>query len=203
MSRVRRTVSLEGFTGRPRRATLPVLAAIALMWSVLTGAGALAQDADGICPTEAVWVNCFEGLSVSTGANRTATLHLRAHVSEGDCMPARVALTAAFIDRQGAVLCMGTHDEIAVLGSNMPNRNVHDVAVEVNPLVLRNFARWRNRPGQRMEVMFEPLQCRSPDGRTELLDNQLESAAVVQLAATLVPAEGGLSIAECQIRLAR
>jgi hypothetical protein len=54
-----------------------------------------------------------------------------------------------------------------------------------------------------MEVMFEPLECRSPDGRTELLDNHLESAAFVELAATLVPAQGGLSVAECQVGLAR
>lgn len=176
-----------------------MLAAVALALGALRPtASAQSQSNPFACSAEAVWVNCWEGLGVPPGAGETVMLHLRSHVSEGGCVPARVALTAAYVDSKGDVLCVGTHPDIATV-----SENVQDLAIEINPRVLRNFARWRNRPNQRMDPMFEPLACAAPDGRSNLLDNHLESAVSVEIAATILPPRGGLSAAECRIRLVR
>ena len=180
-----------------RKSWVVILVLIGISW---TARKATAQS-DGeqfSCSVEAVWINCWAGLNVSPGSGRTVTLHLRSHVGQGSCLPAKVSLMAAYLDRQGEVLCVGTQEEIATL-----TENVQDAAIEMNPLVLGNFSRWRNRPGQRMDPMFEPLECRAPDGRSALLDNHLDSAVSVEIAATVLPTRGGLSVAECQVGIMR
>jgi hypothetical protein len=172
--------------------------ALGLIAFMVFAPGAFGQNDADTCAAEAVWINCWEGLGVSAGSGATATLHLRSHVSQGSCLPARVALTAAYMDRYGEVLCVGTQEEIARLDGNVQN-----VVIEINPLFLGNFSRWMNRPNQRMDPMFEALKCAAPNGRTNLLDNQVERAVTVEVAATLLPSGGGLAVAECRIGLNR
>lgn len=149
------------------------------------------------CAAETAWINCADGVR-PFGLEPTAALHLRSHVGRGDCLPARVTLTASYTDLANEVLCVGTLDGIA-----QAVRNVEDFTIELNPRTLGTFARWRNRPGQAAEPPFEPLMCGSPDGRRDLLDTHLDSATTLELVATVLPSGGGVSVAECRISLPR
>ena len=147
------------------------------------------------CGARAEWVNCGEVVAVSRTMRSRLMLQLLTHVSRG-CLNGRVDLTASYLDRDNNVLCTGTLQNIA-----SSSRNVQDLTLEVGPTVLRNFARWRNRPGERNEPVFEALACTSVDGRADLLDSQLEEAAAVVITATLLPSSG-LDTAQCRIQIA-
>ncbi len=121
-------------------------------------------------------------------------LRLVGHVSlPASCLPARVSLTAAYLDR-----CVGTLESIVSFRNHS-----QDAAIEIGPLSLTNFARWRNEPGRRVEQRFSPLTCVSPDGRANLLDNNLDAALSVEIMATVLPARGGLATAERRITIVR
>ncbi len=167
--------------------------------SVVAGPGLiLAQSGPdaATCGARAEWVNCGEPLIVSRTMRPRLMLQLLTHVSRG-CLNGRVDLTASYLDRDNNVLCTGTLRNLASSG-----RNVQDLTLELGPTVLRNFARWRNRPGERNEPVFEALACTSADGRANLLDSQLEGASEVVVTATLLPSSSGLDTAQCRIQIA-
>ena len=178
---------------RSRNAAIGLIVALGLVWP-----GSAQDDVEvRICAAEADWINCADGVR-SIGPRATAMLHLRSHVSQGRCIPARVVLTASYTDPSGDVLCVGTMDGIA-----QATGNVQDFTIEVSPRTLGTFARWRNRPGQAAEPPYEPLMCASPDGRRDLLDTHLASAVGLELVATVLPSDGGLAVAGCRIVLPR
>ena len=157
---------------------------------------AQSQPDAATCGARAEWVNCPELLTVSRSMRPRLMLQLLTHVSRG-CLNGRVDLTASYLDPDSNVLCTGTLRNLA-----SPGRNVQDLTLEVGPTVLRNFARWRNRPGERNEPVLEALACRSVDGRADLLDSQLEGASEVVITATLLPSGSGLDTAQCRIQIA-
>ena len=177
------------------RYKVQAVVAVLLSAAIWNGEG-MAQGAVDIvpCSAEALWINDSEELSVRPGLSSTVMLHLVGTVS----LPARVSLTAAYLDRLGTVLCVGTLENIVSF-----RKHSHDAAIEIGPLSLTNFARWRNEPGQRVERRFSPLTCVSPDGRANLLDNNLDAALSVEIMATVLPARGGLATAERSITIVR
>ena len=182
------------------RYKVQAVVAVLLSAAIWNGEGIAQGDVDIVsCSAEALWVNDSEELSVRSGSSSTVMLHLVGHVSlPASCLPARVSLTAAYLDRLGTVLCVGTLENIVSFRNHS-----QDAAIEIGPLSLTNFARWRNEPGRRVERRFSPLTCVSPDGRANLLDNNLDAASSVEIMATVLPARGGLATAERRITIVR
>jgi len=178
------------------------MSAMVMMLAFLEGPSLFSQDDVQIysCAAEAVWTNCPGGRRDSATPGQPVTLHLLAHVSRpaAECLGAWVDLTATYLNPRRNVVCSGKLEQIATM-----EEHSQELAFEIDPGVLRTFARWTNEPSRRADSPFEPLRCFASDGRTELLDTHLEEAVAFSVTAAVFPSNGGVATAECAFEIVR
>lgn len=136
--------------------------------------------------------------SVDVTANPAAVLRLGllAAVSRPDdrCLPADVWVTGTYLDESGEVICAGSVENFAKLGSLTGN-----LSVEIQPVNLIQFVRWANQPA-RTEAGFLQLRCMSADGLVEVRTLP-DAVASLLLRVSLFPPNGGLATSDFRVSL--
>jgi hypothetical protein len=149
-----------------------------------------AQAAAAIkCDTEIRWLN-NEQKFYSLGNTFTLNLFTAAGTS---CTPAEIRVTAIYLDYDENVVCSGVVDNVAQV-----DQNTQSVVLEIKPLTLLEFVRWRNglRPSQ---PVAKRLTCIGPDQLTEVSRNETDRATSLRVFVTLLARNGGMSNLEVKV----
>jgi hypothetical protein len=109
-------------------------------------------------------------------------------VSDGDCLPAEVRITATFFDSADTFLCSGS----VKISQYARTQNL---ALEFNAYDIEVFTRWWDGPTLKQLGMichdYQGVEMRVP----------ADSAISMRLYATTSPKRGGLATAEIQVSL--
>jgi len=113
---------------------------------------------------------------------------------EERCIPADVWVTGTYLDASEEVICTGSVEHFAQIGSLSGS-----LSVEIRPLDLIQFARWANQPA-RTEAGFLQLRCMSADGLVEVRTLP-DAVATLLIRVSLFPPNGGLATSDFRVNL--
>jgi len=142
------------------------------------------------CFSELRWVNANQKFySLGTPIN----LSFFSAVGSG-CTPAELRITAIYLDPEENVICSGVIENIAQV-----DQNSQLTILEVKPLILLEFARWRNVLRGGAQPAPRRLACIGPEQLTEVSRNETDRASSVRIDVTLLTRSGGMSNLEIRI----
>lgn len=147
------------------------------------------------CSTQIQWTNC----GAPTPGAPLIELNLFSAVSKpaDQCLPAEIRLTVTFLDEDQQVLCSGIVDNTALQQNQTQSTNL-----EIRPNNTLEFVKWKNGP-RPVAVRPKRLVCMNTENLAEVAVANLERASQMQLFATILPKNGGVSSAECRVGLGR
>jgi hypothetical protein len=156
---------------------------------------AVMQDvkADPVCHAEVRWATAP---AVVSRAMPLRGLTLFSAVSQPPvCAPAEIRLTVAYFDAADQLVCSGEMTDVA------PQTAATQVtALEVRPMNLLEFLRWRNGPAATASRV-RTLRCTNGDGTALVQPAELESAVTVRMYASVLAKYGGIATAELQFTI--
>ncbi len=113
------------------------------------------------------------------------------------CLPADIRMTVSYLDSDGALVCTGIIDRVAV--QREPTQHI---GMEIRPWNFFQFVWWRNQPPETNTGPIS-LTCMNPDGVGQVLAAQLDRVVSVRIWTTVLPPGGGLSTVELALGLQR
>ena len=113
------------------------------------------------------------------------------------CLPADIRMTVSYLDSDGALVCTGAIDRVAV--QREPTQHI---GMEIRPWNFFQFVWWRNQPPETNTGPVN-LSCMNPNGVGQVLAAQLDRVVSVRIWTTVLPPGGGLSTVELALGLQR
>jgi len=151
----------------------------------------------GSCSAELRWITGGQDMRVPANAAAVAPLNLFSTVSRplSACLPAEIRIAASYLDAAENLICTGIVENIAV-----QNNLTQSVNLDIRPWNVREFVRWRNEPPE-VNSGAKRLVCVNPEGTAEATNEDLARVASVHVRATVLPANGGMSGVEINLKL--
>ncbi|ODS53653.1 MAG: hypothetical protein ABS36_13595 [Acidobacteria bacterium SCN 69-37] len=143
------------------------------------------------CVADARWLQDSPTTIGPTG-EQPLTLFTAVGRGGADCS-AWIVFSAVYLDAGGGLVCSGTLD------LRVPQAGpVRYTALAVRPGNPYEFVRWLNGPNSASQPWMR-FACLTLDGQTEAQPADIERARTIRLHATVLPAHGGLAVAEMRL----
>ena len=108
----------------------------------------------------------------------------------------QITFTATYLSDNQDLICSGTIRQAMEMTSQVQTFNL-----DVRPFTQLDFLRWRNQPGTRGIQQGKRLVCTNIDGTADLTDNDRQRAGWIRYSIAVMPAGGGLALADAIIRI--
>jgi hypothetical protein len=168
-----------------------------VMFALVANGFAQSTDSDNSiqCVTDARWSNSNGSVNYSRSSQSFVPLSLLVHQGKG-CGLGDIHLTATFLTDAQEFICGGTIRQAMLITGEVGTFNI-----EIRPFTQLDFFRWRNQPGSRGIQQGLRLNCTNLDGTSEVGDPERQKAGWVRISVAVVPARGGLALAETLMRV--